>query len=110
MLESDRKGRSEEIYGDGKCAVEKCLSSWARWCRPCNLVYCGAHEKDHECLGHGEKKGARPPGTEVPGGLALERGGNRARRPNGATSPVPPIATTDTHNIHRNGSAGKEKA
>ena len=110
MPEPERQNLRREVYGDGKCAVGDCLSPWARWCRNCNLVYCGVHHENHECLGPGEKKGARPPTSRDLGGLALERGGNRGRRPGRAPTPVPPIAVTDTHNIHRNGSAGKEKA
>jgi hypothetical protein len=49
-----------EILGPGRCACRKailaggtwiCLETWTRWCRGCNLVYCGAHAnpKHHGC-------------------------------------------------------------
>ncbi len=42
---SDRK----EIFGTATCVRPGCLSVWSKWCGRCNLVFCGAHIKDHVC-------------------------------------------------------------
>jgi hypothetical protein len=38
-----------ELFPAATCVRKDCLSFWSRWCRRCNLVYCGAHIKDHAC-------------------------------------------------------------
>lgn len=41
----DRK----EIFPPATCSREGCISNYAKWCRHCNLVYCGIHIEDHPC-------------------------------------------------------------
>ena len=106
MPEPEKRNLRREVYGDGKCAAGDCLSPWAKWCRNCNLVYCGVHRENHECLGPGEKKGARPPTSRDLGGLALERGGKQESPSAQDDGPGVP-GRLNTNTLHRNGSASK---
>ena len=40
-----------EIFPGALCSLtaQGCLSPWARWCRNCNCVFCGAHIDSHPC-------------------------------------------------------------
>ena len=44
------RNRPPEILGAGLCAFG-CRRKWEKWCKGCNLVYCGGHAdmKEHNC-------------------------------------------------------------
>jgi hypothetical protein len=46
---TQQKVDREEIFPSATCAVKDCLSGYSRWCRSCNLVFCGVHIDTHPC-------------------------------------------------------------
>lgn len=61
-----------EIFPPAKCCVKGCLELWEKWCRGCNLVFCGGHiVHGHSC----PKRGSLGAPRKLPqGAQGLERG------------------------------------
>ena len=67
-----------QIFSVAGCCFKDCPTPWAKWCRGCNLVFCGTHMGAHPCP---ERGGLGAPRKLPQDAQGLERGESKSITP-----------------------------